>query len=378
VAFVDTSSLYSARSDLQAWAQAFGDGHERDAWEDAIRLLSKAPLGERWLLVLDNADDPMLNLVPFIPKSRNLTIIITSRNRGLGNLSTTHHLELGEMEADEALATLLRAAQRELPLSNDEMKAAQTLIKELGYLAVALVQAGTYCNQLSSQIHGILHPYTFTKYLELFYTHRAELMTKAQPSPLDNYERGVYTTLDLSYQAIPQLAREFLHFLSFFHHTDLPLAALATAAFADQRSLLPHPDDHGRVVADLARLLCVEGKWSEIQVQEVIQNLRSFSLISATPTGDDLFLQMHPLVQVWSRDMVSLASQHYRAMSMQAVTSCHGNDTFLIYRHMTSHILDIISQVEIEDIHVDDLVGIGDVFRGQGPEFRSLSLARLM
>src|SRR5450432_2400287 len=102
------------------------------------------------------------------------------------------------MEQEEALATLLHAARRHLPLSTEELKSAQTLLKELGCLAVALVQAGTYCHELS---------YSFTQYLSLFYSHRAELMKKAEPSALDNYERGAYTTLDLSYTALPQAAR---------------------------------------------------------------------------------------------------------------------------------------------------------------------------
>ena len=121
VAFIDASSPSSIQSDLQAWSQAIGDGHEQDTWEDAFRILTSVPLDERWLLILDNADDPTLDLIPFIPKSPNLTVIITSRNRDVGHLSTIHHLELGEMEEDEALATLLQAAKRELPLPPEEM-----------------------------------------------------------------------------------------------------------------------------------------------------------------------------------------------------------------------------------------------------------------
>jgi hypothetical protein len=206
--YVDASSSNSIKSDLQTWARALGDGHERDEWEDGFRILANAGPDERLVLTLDN-----------------IIVIITSRNRDVGNLSTTYHLEMGEMVADEALSTLLRAARRELPLPAEEIKNVHTLMKELGYLAVALVQAGTYCHHLSDSRDGSL-PYTFTQYLSLFYSHRAELMKLAEPSSLDSYQRGVYTTLDLSYRALPQTAQEFLHFISFFHHTDIPLRAL--------------------------------------------------------------------------------------------------------------------------------------------------------
>jgi hypothetical protein len=295
--YVDASTLSSIETDLQTWARELGDGHERDTWEDAVRILARVPEDERWGLILDNADDPMLNLAPIIPQSKNLTVVITSRNRNLGNLSTTYHMELAEMEPEEALSALLRAARRFMPLSDDELKSANALLKELGCLAVALVQAGTYCHELS---------YSFTQYLALFYPHRAELMKRAEPSSLDNYQRGAYTTLDLSYRALPQPSRDFLHFISFFHHTDIPLSALATAAkknFKDRYPLLPRPEAHERVLTDLRRLLCTEGNWNEMQVQDTVRTLRSFSLLSITSIDDSIFLHLHPLIQSWAKDM---------------------------------------------------------------------------
>jgi len=136
--YVDASTLSSIEADLEAWVRTREGGHQRDTWEDAVRILTSVPEDERWGLILDNADDPTLNLAPIIPKSKNLTVIITSRNRDLGNLSTAH-MEMGEMEPDEALTTLLHAARRQLPLSVEELKSAHTLLKELGCLAVALV-----------------------------------------------------------------------------------------------------------------------------------------------------------------------------------------------------------------------------------------------
>ena len=128
--FVDASSPANIEADLQAWAGELGDGHEHDVWEDAIRILGMVPESERWALVLDNADDPTLNLGPLYPNiCNNLTVIITSRNRNLGNLSTSHHVELREMEPEEAVTTLLSSALREAGLLPEELESANTLLK---------------------------------------------------------------------------------------------------------------------------------------------------------------------------------------------------------------------------------------------------------
>ncbi|KIM30320.1 hypothetical protein M408DRAFT_324451 [Serendipita vermifera MAFF 305830] len=322
--YVDASSSSSIKAHLQTWARALGGGHERDVWEDAMRILKTAPRGERWILVFDNADNPRLNLTPFLPINTEVTIVITSRNHALGNLSTTHHLELGEMTADEALAAMLQAARRQLPLSDEEMGSAQELLMELGCLAVALVQAGTYCRQLSSTIGDILRPYTFTQYLRLFKSHRADLMKKAEPSSLDNYQRGAYTTLDLSYTALAQESRDLLHILSLFHYSDIPLAAFARAAthaFKDQEEYHPRDNSYEATISKLKDLLYRDMEWNEIHLQEIIQNLRSFSLVTASTMNDSLFLQLHPLIQAWCRDMKLIAAQPYRAMTMQVLTA---------------------------------------------------------
>ncbi|KIM28908.1 hypothetical protein M408DRAFT_58774, partial [Serendipita vermifera MAFF 305830] len=339
--YVDASSSASIKADFQTWARALGSGHERDAWEDALRLLHDVPKGEQWILVLDNADDPTLDLVPLLPKNVHLIILITSRNRDLDNLATTYHLELGEMDADEAMAVLLQAARRQLPLYDQEMHSAQDLLKELGCLAVALVQAGTYCHQLSSTIGNIFRPYTFSQYLSLFHLHRAELMKKKGSTSLDSYQQGVYTTFDISYKVLPQKSREFLHLISSFHHTDIPLPAFAEAArngFEDPFSYLPRPEDYASIITKLKQLLCTNAGWNELQAQEFAQILRSFSLVTASSINDHLFLQLHPLVQTWLRDMDSVNSRQYQAMAIQVLTACGSEKNFELNRYLLPHI----------------------------------------
>ncbi|KIM27410.1 hypothetical protein M408DRAFT_71473, partial [Serendipita vermifera MAFF 305830] len=305
VVFVDASSVSSLKTDFQVWAQSLGDGHEQDTWEDGPKFLADGAHDKRWILILDNADDPKIDLVPFFPKCYHGIILITSRNRNIGNLANTYHLELGQMETEEALSTLIRAAQRQPPIPPTELTDAYRLMEELGRLAAAVVHAGTYCRQLSSVSQGVLQSYTFTQYLALFYRERAALMMRLGPSSLDGYQHGVYTALDLSYKAIPISARDFLHLIAHFHHSDIPLSMLAIAAkesFEDPETHLPRSEEHNNVVAHLHKLLCTDGVWSETRVQDMVQTLRSFSLVETTIVNDALFLQLHPLVQSWVRD----------------------------------------------------------------------------
>ena len=273
------------------------------------------------------------------------------------------------MSIGEAQNTLIRAARRQLPIPTAEMECAHTLLKELGCLAVALVQAGTYCHQLSSTIDGIFQPYTFTQYLSLFYSHRADLMKRAPPASLDSYERGVYTTLDLSYKALPQSSGEFLRLISFFHHAAIPLEAFSTAAqnaFKDPNSYLPRPEDHGIIVAELKGLLCTNKEWNELKVQGFISTLRSFSLLAASTIDDSIFLHLHPLIQTWSRDMESPASQHYRSMAIQVLVARDSEENIKLNQYILPHLLDILDQVQAEDLHVNEMTAIGALLNQQG------------
>jgi len=273
------------------------------------------------------------------------------------------------MAKDEALAVLLQAARRQSPLSTAELTSAHILMEELGCLAVALGQAGTYCRQLSSTIHGVLHPYTFTQYLRIFNSQRSKLMKKPGPTSLDNYQKGAYTTFDLSYQAMPENAREFLHFISYFHRSDISMAMFEVASavsFKDWITLLPRPGQHEEVISGLYKMLCTDEMWDELMVEETIQVLRSFSLVSTTIINDSILLQIHPLVQAWSRDMVSSHSQGYQAMARQVLTSCGQESHLPLFYWLYPHLRNMMETTSSRTWHVNDQFAAGTILKLQG------------
>lgn len=377
VVFIDASSEDSIKSDLHTWARSLEDCHTTTVWDDALRILERQPPDQPWILILDNADDPALQLLQFFPKSSHGTIIITSRNRDVGYLSNTYHLEIGPMEREEALATLLKASQRQPPLSIEEISSINVLMGELGCLAVALVQAGTYCHQLSSIIHGVFQPYSFTSYLALFHSQRSLLMKRLGPSTLDGYGRGVYTTLDLSYNAIPASSRELLHLISYFHHSDIPLSMLATAAktsFEDAQICLKRPEGHKVILSLLSSLLCPEKEWNELHMHEMIQSLRLFSLVSTSNVDNSIFLQLHPLVQAWARDKVSSTTQDYYKMAVQTITACCSLANNWLYFRLHPHINEILGSNASIYLHANDKMAFAMIFVLQGHYSRAESL----
>jgi hypothetical protein len=69
--------------------------------------LPKSCPGPPRLILYDNVDDPDIDLGSLLPLGESCAIVITSRNRSLGQLCPDAHLELDTMSMDEAVDLLL-------------------------------------------------------------------------------------------------------------------------------------------------------------------------------------------------------------------------------------------------------------------------------
>lgn len=377
VVFVDTTSPSSIRSDLQSFIRSLGVGYEQRTFEDALFLLSGGPHEGNWLLIFDNADNPELNLVRYLPEGFHGSILITTRNSELGTLSNTVHLRLGPMNDTEAFETLMKAAGRTLPLSDAERSSIEELMKELGNLAVALVQAGRYCNQMSTGAAGGTGNFTFGQYLSLFQKHRPELM-KQNTVSLDRYGKGAYTTFNLSYSLLPQSVRELLHLSGFFHYAEIATSMLESAAnsdFSDYEEYLARPQAHGMIKKRLRELLYSAGEWDEIHFHDIIRSLQSFSLVTTTSTSSTIFLRFHSLVHTWSRDLLDPQdAESYRQMATLVVVSCTSPSDLTLYQYLLPHITVLMEKRSIGEMHVNDQIGYGRVFLERGLYTRAETL----
>ena len=99
---IDASSTESLERGYLQVAKVCGLEPHVDAVKQWLSNIS-----ESWALILDNADDPRLDISPYFPVGNRGIILITTRNPDCQIHATVGSYELDAMEADEAV-TLIR------------------------------------------------------------------------------------------------------------------------------------------------------------------------------------------------------------------------------------------------------------------------------
>jgi len=288
--------------------------------EEALEILSNPDeeYDKDWFIIFDNADDPTTPVSNYIPPCDHGSILITTRNPGLGNLAPDAHLELRNMEEDEAVEVLLSSAfppgefvinpsfaETEitvlLPTDRDR-EAAVAIAKELDCLPIAVVQAGCYIQQ-----HKALH-----HYLDRLNDDRSDLLQRATSVHRDQlkYPHGVYASFDIILHALSPRALRLLGILSFFHFSNFPRTLFAIAAkskFAYEfLELMDRPPEFHQTIRFLNDMLCPNGEWSETELDKLLEDLQTYSLVTIVPIHNMITLRFHPLVHSWARDRLLL------------------------------------------------------------------------
>ncbi|KAJ6511145.1 hypothetical protein C8R45DRAFT_1162652, partial [Mycena sanguinolenta] len=195
----NTNTIGAGLKNIAVTKQAGNSSQEALFW-----LASKH---EEWLLFLDNADDPEINLNQFFPKCNYGNIIITTRNHG----ARIHgaHSEVSNMEELDAVTLLLKSAQCETSVTKELL--ATQIVKALCYFPLAIVQAGAFISESEA----------LDSYLNLFLTNRTELLKRKASQTYDNYAWAVYTTWEMSFSKLSAPAAMFLQLCSFLHQDDI-------------------------------------------------------------------------------------------------------------------------------------------------------------
>ena len=131
--------------------------------EDAVPVVKSWFHGRegRWLVVLDSADtidnpqdQSYIDLDYFIPDAPGVHVVITSRSATAKEMTVLEAIEVADMEPAEAVALFRRGAKLQEEEREIRTEVAQ-IVKELGYLALAITLAGSYISvthRLSSDI----------------------------------------------------------------------------------------------------------------------------------------------------------------------------------------------------------------------------------
>ncbi len=245
---------------------------ERDS--QAIVNAVKRWLGEHqdWLLIFDNADQPQLvkECLPLDPQGH---ILLTSRASVFDALAIVKPLELKEMLDDEAVQFLFKRTGRSQDMTGEAATAA-TLAQELGYLPLALEQAGAYIIQNKA---------SFANYLTSYEKNRVKLLKKSK-AVTGNYPESVATTWAMNFEEVEKeskASRDLLKASAFLAADNIPFELITQGA--------------DKLGAELEAALQGIEEDPLLLSEKVLKPLLSYSLIRVNSV-DEMY-SLHRLVQ---------------------------------------------------------------------------------
>ena len=265
----------------------------------------------RWLLILDNLDNPDLlrgqetgvnskrrqPITAYLLQNQNETILITSRNKDVAlKLIEEKDIVLVQPMAPVHALSLFEKKLRPLNQGDDTME----LAAALEYMPLAIVQAAAYISQRAPRC-------SVQRYLEDY------RKSDREKTSLLNYEGGqlrrdweaqnsIIITWQISFEYIFQSwpsAADLLSLMSFFDRQGIPEALVQKRAEIENgHRSQEKPDEYdGREEEEDN-----EDNTSECSkddgFQDDVQTLRDYSFLSV---GTDRTFEMHALVQLATR-----------------------------------------------------------------------------
>jgi tetratricopeptide (TPR) repeat protein len=198
----------------------------------------------RWLIIIDNADDPAVllslvdgdpsspRLIDYLPHSRRGAVLFTTRSRKAARtLTPSRVLELTDMSQGEARELLTQHIAEEVLL--DDAIAIDQLLRILACLPLAIVQAAAFINNNETSI---------SDYASLFQHAGAEIeLFSEQFEDTSRYremDSTIAKTWHISFDQIRKqdpLAAEYLSFIACIDRINIPQSLLPLRGSEVQR-----------------------------------------------------------------------------------------------------------------------------------------------
>jgi tetratricopeptide (TPR) repeat protein len=314
------------------YVRALGPEHSQKSFEEALSFLSDdISEGER-LLIIDNVDDSSINIEPLLPQWDHGAMIITTRNHILGHIAPNGHIQLDSMSEDEAIETLSRASLQPWPPVSRVPPEIKKICSELGYLAIALVQAGSYMAQTATRPRS---------YLSKLQASRTTVMKHPAVGQRDmSRYKSVYAAFDASYEALPVQVQNFLRLLGAFHWNQIPVDHIQRAAkekFEGSLFMIYEEMDQNQPAIDfLVDLFLVKDVWSVSQWDTTIITLQNYSFATFTSGSAATLANIHPVTHMWLNDLSSsLGDQDLLQAASVRLLGCwsghwHTSDQYLV------------------------------------------------
>ncbi|KAL3450886.1 hypothetical protein BJX65DRAFT_322376 [Aspergillus insuetus] len=348
--WIDGSSRESAKHSFAEIARIGGTEQNNKAAKYWLSNLSKP-----WLLLIDNADDPDIDVMDFIPAGERGVILITTKNPTVvGNCTQgTHLLHFERLENEEARELLLVSAAIPEPLATSTEEHADRIAQILGYLPLALVHAGKAVLERLCSLKD--YPKYYKRSRSLWSSHdldRVDVEHKSNSHAYPSYEM-IYVDLERKNDQQSRDAIELLKTFSFMYRENITLDLLIAAAINPRWERTAAGKEPAAVPANrtsrtwkqvfhewlvtaiepLARsinravLPAVlrdedDSPLDQDRLRKALSLLVSLVLLNSL-SGEDLDYWMHPLVHTWVR-------QRPETCTAEQAVWCHAAATVLL------------------------------------------------
>jgi tetratricopeptide (TPR) repeat protein len=274
--FVGAGSPANLRRNLAALCERnVLDLQEKDAPEEEVSEVAVLRwLGEQsgWLLILDNVDseDAAAAVDALVPRLHGGHVLLTGR---LARWSAeVEPLELDVLTEDAAAEFLLARTKAKRRTTQEDDRHAVALARELGFLPLALEQAGAYIAE---------RRLTLAAYLEEWQSRHEKVLTWFDPR-VSHYPASVAVTWQTSVELLSAPARRVLERLAWLGPEPIPESLLDLPV--PQSPEVPNPRD---TLVELANysLVTRDDETPTFTVHRLVQDVTRRSLRSGPDPG---------------------------------------------------------------------------------------------
>ncbi len=293
VFWINASSPISVIESYKAVAKRLSKSQQDDADSEHVISLVQDTLRaweQPWLFVFDNYDNPKAfeptSIHYYIPKGKQRRVLFTSRHKDSARLG--YKVDVSDMTESEGLEVLLQRP----PENDEESLQAKEIAATLGYLALALDQAGSYLRARKVRLRDFASSYQKCKE-DILKTIPDEWEYQNITSDQEKVNRlNIFTTWELSFNQISGHEKEVQrkeHFLS--------LAAFFDITVISDRYFEAY---FNAEKPEWMTILSSEGTWDMDKLGGVLTEFDELSLIQTQEHAiDQQHFSIHPVVRDW-------------------------------------------------------------------------------
>lgn len=275
------------------------------------------------------------------------------------------------MTPEEAVDALLSAAFGPSGRRSErELSTALEIVETLGYLPVAVIQAGAMIKKQQC----------FYDYIARLKRNRSKLLQipSLQRDKL-RYPHSVYAAFDTTLKVLSEQSLRLLSILSFLHYTGLPRAVFGIAAKYDFKYQPYDIEERETEFEESAQLLTSiltrDGVWNEDMLDEILEELQQYSLVTLIPgySPESVALRCHPLLHAWAQDRLSPSDRaRFCASAVRIICGATHLVDAVVGNRLITHAESLTRTTP--GLHINDQVALDAIQRRNGKNKNSLTL----